>query len=70
MRAPIAARLLFTPTSLRLIQSLPLPGFSKQPEGVSIAQNGATGHGKDVFAAVAGEIGERHAVALMQLAGA
>ena len=28
IRAPIAARLLFTPTSRTLIQSLPCPGFS------------------------------------------
>ena len=66
----MAARFAFTPTSRKLIQSLPLPGFSKQPERVAVARHRAADHSEDVFVAIVIDVGERHAVPFVQLAGA
>ena len=70
MRAPIAARLVLTPTSFERNPVVAVPRVLEQPERVRVAGRRAADLEDDLLVAVVIEIGERHAVSLVQFAGA
>ena len=70
IRAPMAARFVFTPTSFSVIQSLPCPGFSNRRSACASPGVAPPTSNDDLLVAVVVEVGKRDAVALVQLAGA